>query len=80
MLQNIDFENNVPQGLVITPTRELAVQVDKDLKELGKYLPHKTTAIYGQHSINTEIQEPKREFVLLRGLLEEFLIISKKGL
>lgn len=67
MLQNIDFENNAPQGLVITPTRELAVQVDKDLKELGKYLPHKTTAIYGQHSINTEIQELKKGVHIVTG-------------
>ncbi len=67
MLQNIDFENNVPQGLVITPTRELAVQVDKDLKELGKYLPHNTTAIYGQHSINTEIQELKKGVHIVTG-------------
>ncbi|MEA1961630.1 MAG: DEAD/DEAH box helicase [Bacillota bacterium] len=45
-----------PQGLILTPTRELAVQVDSDLKQISKHLPHKTTAVYGQHNMNVEIQ------------------------
>jgi ATP-dependent RNA helicase DeaD len=44
-----------PQGLILTPTRELAVQVDSDLKQMSKHLSHKTTAVYGQHNMNVEI-------------------------
>lgn len=45
-----------PQCLILTPTRELAVQVDSDLKQMAKYLQHQTTAVYGQHNMNVEIQ------------------------
>ena len=56
MLQMTDPKATLPQGLILTPTRELAVQVDSDLKKMSKYLQHKTTAIYGQHSMNVEVQ------------------------
>ncbi len=56
MLQLTDPEAVEPQGLILTPTRELAVQVDSDLKQMSKHLRHKTTAVYGQHNINVEIQ------------------------
>lgn len=56
MLQLIDPGASGPQGLILTPTRELAVQIDSDLKQFSKYLSHRTTAIYGQHSMNVEVQ------------------------
>jgi superfamily II DNA/RNA helicase len=56
MLQMIDPGAAGPQCLILTPTRELAVQVDSDLKQMSKHLQHKTTAIYGQHNMNIEIQ------------------------
>ncbi len=60
LLQLIDARKEGPQGLILTPTRELAVQVDRDLKKIAKYLPHQTTAVYGQHSMNVEIQALKK--------------------
>lgn len=59
LLQMSDFDVLEPQGLILTPTRELAVQIDKDLKRMAAFLPHKTTAVYGQHSINAEVQALK---------------------
>ncbi len=56
LLQMINPRGKGPQGLILTPTRELAVQVDSDLKRISRYLPHKLTAVYGQHSMNVEIQ------------------------
>jgi ATP-dependent RNA helicase DeaD len=56
MLQLNDPGAAGPQGLILTPTRELAVQVDNDIKHLAKHLQHKTTAVYGQHNINVEIE------------------------
>jgi len=55
------------QGLILTPTRELAVQVDSDLKLMSKYLQHKTTAVYGQHNINIEIQALKKGVSIVSG-------------
>lgn len=67
MLQLTDPEAPGPQGLILTPTRELAVQVDSDLKKLAKHLPHKTTAVYGQHNMNTEIQELNKGVTIVTG-------------
>lgn len=67
MLQMTDPKATLPQGLILTPTRELAVQVDSDLKLMSKYLQHKTTAIYGQHSMNTEIQALSKGVSIVSG-------------
>jgi len=56
ILQMTDSDAVEPQALILEPTRELAVQVDNDLKQMSKYLDHKTAAVYGQHSMNIEIQ------------------------
>jgi len=45
-----------PVGLILTPTRELAVQVDSDIQRMSKYMELKTTAVYGQHNMDLEIK------------------------
>ena len=57
ILQLTDAEaKGGPQGLILSPTRELAVQVDNELKKFSAHLPHQTLAVYGQHSMNMELQ------------------------
>jgi len=56
-----------PQGLILTPTRELAVQVDSDIKKMSKHLQHKTTAVYGQHNINVEIEALNKGVSIVTG-------------
>ncbi len=36
-----------PRALVVAPTRELAIQIEKDARDIGKYLPFRTIAVYG---------------------------------
>lgn len=67
MLQSINPESTGPQGLILTPTRELAVQVDNDLKLMAKYTSHKTTAVYGQHNINIEKDALKKGISIVSG-------------
>ncbi|MDD3363923.1 MAG: DEAD/DEAH box helicase [Syntrophomonas sp.] len=67
MLQMTDSGAVEPQGLILTPTRELAVQVDSDLKQMSKHLQHKTTAVYGQHNINVEIQALNKGVSIVTG-------------
>ncbi|HYF83600.1 MAG TPA: DEAD/DEAH box helicase [Clostridia bacterium] len=67
MLQMTDQAAAGPQGLILTPTRELAVQIDSDLKQMAKHLPHKTTAVYGQHNMNVEIQALKKGVSIVTG-------------
>ncbi len=67
MIQMIDPVAVSPQGLILTPARELAVQVDNDIKNMSKYLKHKTIAIYGQHNINVETQALKKGVSIITG-------------
>ncbi len=43
-----------PFALILAPTRELAIQIDDDLKELSKYLPIRHVGVYG--GMNYEAQ------------------------
>ncbi|HEY5603921.1 MAG TPA: DEAD/DEAH box helicase [Gammaproteobacteria bacterium] len=45
------------RALVLTPTRELAAQVNESVEMYGKYLPLKSTVIYGGVKINPQIQK-----------------------
>ena len=48
------------RALIITPTRELAAQVEESVRTYGKYLPLKSTLIYGGVNINPQIQALQR--------------------
>ena len=47
------------QVLILTPTRELCMQVEKEVKKLSKYLRMKSVAVYGGQDINRQIRELK---------------------
>jgi ATP-dependent RNA helicase DeaD len=61
LLQLINKENKFPQALIICPTRELCVQIAKDLDSFKKKSgPITVTAVYGGTSITQQIRELKR--------------------
>ncbi|MDN5832110.1 MAG: DEAD/DEAH box helicase, partial [Tetragenococcus halophilus] len=47
MLEKIDTNKKQIQGLVISPTRELAIQTQEELFRLGKEKKIKVQAVYG---------------------------------
>ncbi len=57
MLHALEKSDDGPKALILTPTRELAVQVDQDLKHMSKYKPIRTTVLYGGHSMQQEIEK-----------------------
>ncbi len=67
IIQNIDKDEKKIQGLILTPTRELAVQVDKEMAKMSKYKDISTTAVYGQHNISTEIKEINKGVSVITG-------------
>lgn len=67
LLQMSDPCSLEPQCLILTPTRELAVQIDNDLKQMSAYLEHKTMAVYGQHSMKAEIQALRKGVSIVTG-------------
>lgn len=67
LIQMVEAEGKGPQALILTPTRELAVQVDSDLKRMSKKVKCHTTAVYGQHNMNVEIQALGKGVSILTG-------------
>ncbi len=47
------------RSLILTPTRELAAQVEESVRTYGKYLPLTSMVIYGGVNINPQIQRLK---------------------
>ena len=47
------------RALILTPTRELALQVQESIKDLGKHMPFKSIAIFGGVSANVQMDRLK---------------------
>ena len=61
LLSTIDLENRNTQALILAPTRELCVQISKDLVNYSKYMKGlKVTAVYGGASISDQLRQIKR--------------------
>ena len=60
MLNKLDKNQSAIQGLVVAPTRELAIQVQEELYRLGKYQRARIYVVYGGSSIGKQIEWIKR--------------------
>lgn len=61
MLQKIDIKSRTTQGLILSPTRELCLQITNELKLYGKYCNGlNVTAVYGGASITDQAKNIKR--------------------
>lgn len=57
----VDWEENKPQALVITPTRELAMQVREDFFNIGRFKRLKVVSVYGRAPFYNQQQELKQK-------------------
>ena len=60
LINNIDTHSKLPQGLIICPTRELCLQISKDLQTYAKFIDCSITAVYGGTDIRKQITDIKR--------------------
>lgn len=60
LIEKADTQSGDVQGLIIAPTRELAVQVAEELKQLGRFKGIRTLAVYGGEDIGRQIRGLKR--------------------
>ena len=61
LLQVVSPTANYPQALVVCPTRELCLQIVKEIESFKKYLPGiAVVAVYGGASIGLQIRDIKR--------------------
>ncbi|MCC3648093.1 MULTISPECIES: DEAD/DEAH box helicase [Cytobacillus] len=59
LLEQIDLNEGI-QGLVLAPTRELAVQVAEELNRIGQVKGVRTLPVYGGQDINRQIRALKK--------------------
>ncbi len=56
----VDWNENKPQALILTPTRELALQVTEDITNIGRFKRIKATPLYGKHPFHIQKAELKQ--------------------
>ena len=66
-------------ALVLTPTRELAAQVEESIRTYGKYLPLDSTVIFGGVGMNPQIDKIKRGVDILVATPGRLLDLQQQG-
>lgn len=61
LIQKIAETSEDIQGIVLTPTRELAVQVAEELNKIGQFKGIRTLPIYGGQEIDRQIRALKKD-------------------
>jgi ATP-dependent RNA helicase DeaD len=57
----IEWGEKKPQALILTPTRELAVQVQEDITNIGRFKRIKALAVYGKEPFSKQKEELKQK-------------------
>lgn len=57
----LDWDENKPQALILTPTRELALQIHDDIFNIGRFKRVKVSALYGKSPIKRQEKELKQK-------------------
>lgn len=59
LCEKVKWEENDPQVLILAPTRELAIQIGEDIKNIGRYKRIKGVSVYGKAPFKDQAQELK---------------------
>ncbi|HHX61114.1 MAG TPA: DEAD/DEAH box helicase, partial [Epulopiscium sp.] len=65
LFEKIDINKGYTQGLIITPTRELAIQLTEEAKKLTPYKDVNILAIYGGQDVSKQRKKLKRGVELI---------------
>ncbi|AYF09385.1 MULTISPECIES: ATP-dependent RNA helicase DbpA [Bacillus] len=79
LCEMVEWEENKPQALVLTPTRELAVQVKEDITNIGRFKRIKAAAIYGKSPFARQKLELKQKTHIVVGTPGRVLDHIEKG-
>ena len=60
LVQKVDINNNSVQGLIIAPTRELALQIKEEIQSIGRIKKVRCSAIFGKQPLKDQIAELKQ--------------------
>ncbi len=73
------FGGRATRALVLTPTRELAAQVEESIRTYGKYLELNSTVIFGGVGMNPQIAQIKRGVDILVATPGRLLDLQQQG-
>lgn len=79
IIDNLDWEENLPQVLVLTPTRELAQQVSEEMFNIGRFKRMKVVSIYGKSPIKSQIKDLKQKTHIVTGTPGRILDHIERG-
>lgn len=80
ILQNIDTSKHYPQALILSPTRELCVQIAKDLANYSKYLDDlNVVAVYGGASIELQMKQISKGVQIVVATPGRLLDLVRRG-
>ena len=65
--ERIDWDAKEPQALVLTPTRELCVQVKEDITNIGRFKRVRCAAIFGKQPVSVQVRELKQKVHIVVG-------------
>ena len=60
LINSINAKSNRPQGLIICPTRELCLQITRDLEIFSKYVKCPVVSVYGGADIRRQMTQIKK--------------------
>ena len=63
----VEWEENKPQVMILTPTRELAMQVQQEITDIGKLKRIKVPALYGKQSFKGQEKDLKQKSHMVVG-------------
>jgi len=78
ILQKLDQRQKKPRALILSPTRELAIQVAKAMEAYGSHLDLRVLAIYGGSSYGKQIGALKRGVDVVVGTPGRLLDLMRK--
>ncbi|MCF8058949.1 MAG: DEAD/DEAH box helicase [Bacteriovoracaceae bacterium] len=61
LLEGFNYESDFVESLILTPTRELAVQVHQELEKLAKFTTLRSTTVYGGSSYEKQIKALRKD-------------------
>lgn len=67
IIDNVEWEENLPQVLVLTPTRELAQQVHEEMFNIGRLKRMKVVSLFGKSPIKSQIKDLKQKTHIVTG-------------
>lgn len=77
--ENAIIEERNPQALVLTPTRELCVQVKEDITNIGRFKRVRAAAIFGKQPVEMQVRELKQRVHVVVGTPGRTLDLMKRG-